>query len=534
MKKHILVCMLMPAALGAFGQGTAADPQPVTDGDVTLPVDGTNAVTAYYSYTSSDEDRFVTLSLPSPLARVVVSASKGDKTDSDLPNVQVPDFNSSTTIVKCPAPKDQAVYFKITFPALTFDADAVSTIISVSSKPYEICYGESCSDAIEVDSEGVFLPLTAQTDPPFDMNPVYTSYTCAEDGWLYLRFQPSVTMIEYATGCESTYKRLPHEYITENGRTVGARAIMEVKKGDSYIFRVSGFNAVMMSATVENPVAGTSCDFPIDIQPGEVTLPAEAGDYYWRFTPVNESYIEITSDADLTGGRVEVMMDCNGTGSYDVFNFLHLRTHVWDRMEYLIHINKADDTAEAQMFNVVLVEPLACDDFDTAVTLEADKTYATPDFAGVYWYRVVSPGADHNFKLITLTAPEDSYTRVNLYSKDDLTTSVARGFDMDFPLMEGQVYYLKWTVFDVAHPIEFKVDYTNSLSSVHNMGTGTPAVESVAGAVILKGNDKMATITDMTGNVVCRTKVDRMKSIEVDPGIYMVQIGDLKVKVMVK
>lgn len=84
-------------------------------------------------------------------------------------------------------------------------------------------------------------------------------------------------------------------------------------------------------------------------------------------------------------------MDCNGTGSYDVFNFLHLRTHVWDRMEYLIHIHKAVATAEAETFDVAITDPIACDDFDTAETLEADKIYATPNFAGEYFYRVVSP-----------------------------------------------------------------------------------------------------------------------------------------------
>lgn len=116
------------------------------------------------------------------------------------------------------------------------------------------------------------------------MNPVYTAYTCTEDGWLFLRFQPSVTQIEYASDCNGTFKRLKHEYIYDHGKTVGAKAMMEVKKGDSFIFRISGFNAAMMSATVENPTDGTSCDFPIDIVPGTIALPAEAGDYYWRLT----------------------------------------------------------------------------------------------------------------------------------------------------------------------------------------------------------------------------------------------------------
>lgn len=64
MKKHILACLLLPVAALAFGQGTASNPQAITDGDVTLPLNGTDAVTAYYSYTSTSEDRLVTLTLP--------------------------------------------------------------------------------------------------------------------------------------------------------------------------------------------------------------------------------------------------------------------------------------------------------------------------------------------------------------------------------------------------------------------------------------------------------------------------------------
>ncbi len=512
-------------------------PQIITDGDVTLPVNGTNAVTAYYSYTSTQEDRLVILTLPSPITTVVVSATEGDKIDSDIPSVQVPDFNSLTTTVRCQSPKDKPLYFKITFPALTFDADAVSAVINVTSVPYEICNGESCSDPIEIDSEGAFLPLTAQTEPPFQMNPVYTSYTCAEDGWLYLRFQPSVTQIEYASDCNGSFKRMKHEYIYDHGKTVGAKAMMEVKKGDSFIFRISGFNAAMMSATVENPADGTSCDFPIDIEPGTITLPAEAGDYYWRLTPANEGYIQITSDASLTGGRVEVAMDCNGTGSYDVFNFLHLRTHVWDRMEYLIHIHKAVATAEAETFDVAIYDPIACDDFDTAETLEADKIYATPNFAGEYYYRVVSPGKDYHLKLHTLTKPEDEYTRVTLYDKKGLTsasTPLDQGFNMDYALTEGVEYFLKWTVFDVANPIQFKVEYDNSLSSVNDVAEAALSVETAQGAIVLSGEDVKATISDMSGNLVFSTKVDGKMPVEVDPGMYVVVLGDFRTKVIVK
>lgn len=526
--------MLIPMALMASAQGTATQPEAVTDGAVTLPVNGMNAVTAYYSYTSTDDDRLVTFTLPSPVATVVASATPGNKIDSDIPNMQLPDFTSETTIVKCLAPKDEPVYLKVSFPALSFAPDAVETVINVSSEVYEINYGLSCSEPIAVDDKAVFLPLTMMVEPPFIPTPVYASYTAEKDGWLYLRFQPSVTMIEYASDCNGEFKRIKHEYVMQNNKTVGAKAMMEVKAGESFIFRVTGFNAAMMTASVENPEPGTSCDFPIDITAGEITLPAEAGNYYWRLTPENEGCIEITSDAGLTGGMVEVMMDCNGTGSFAVYNYLHLRTWVWDRMEYLIHINKATATAEAENVNVALVAPQSYDDIGLAETLVAGETYSTPNFAGEYYYRVVAPGEGYTFKLTTLNNPEDEFTRVNLYNPDEMSVSVAKGFDMSYELSAGVEYLLKWTVFDVDNAMKFKIALDNTGAAIESTEVEAVEIETVKGAVVVTGYGVLATVTDTAGRLVGQTVVNGNATINAEPGVYVVKAGETTTKVMVK
>ncbi|MCM1071109.1 MAG: T9SS type A sorting domain-containing protein [[Clostridium] fimetarium] len=535
MKKVLLLLMVVAAALGAKAQGTALAPQAVTDGKVQLPVDGLYAVTAYYSYTSSDADRLVTFTLPSPVAGVVASSTPGDKIDSDIPNMKLPDFDAETTIVKCLAPKDVPVYLKVAFPALSFEAGTTSVTIDVSSVLYDINYGLTCSDAIALGDEPKFLALTAQTEPPFQMVPVYTSYTAPEAGWLYLNFQPSVSQIEYASDCDGQFKRLKHEYLTQNGATVGAKAMMEVKAGDSFIFRISGFNAAMVTAAVENPEAGTSCDFPIDITPGEVSLPAPAGDYYYRFTPVNEGCVEITSDMSLTDGFVEVMMDCNGTGSFTVYNFMHLRTWVWDRMEYLIHVRKAADTAEAEKFNVAIVEPMPYDNYSTAETLKAGEVYRTPNFAGEYYYRVVAPAeAGKVLKLTTLATPEDAYTRVNLYAPSDLTASVAKGFDMSYGVAPSADYLLKWTVFDVDNAIPFKIDFADDGASVETAVADGVEVSTEVGAVVVRGHGEKVAVTDMAGRVVADTFVNGTVRVALTPGIYLVKAGQYLTKIMIK
>lgn len=105
---------------------------------------------------------------------------------------------------------------------------------------------------------------------------------------------------------------------------------------------------------------------------------------------------------------------------------------------------------------------------------------------------------------------------------------------MDYALTEGVEYFLKWTVFDVANPIQFKVEYDNSLSSVSDVTEAASSVETSQGAIVLSGEGVMATISDMSGNLVFSTKVDGKMQVEVDPGMYVVVLGDFRTKVIVK
>lgn len=344
---------------------------------------------------------------------------------------------------------------------------------------------QSAADPIDMNvTNPAELPLTVSDEPPFGLVPAYVRFTSPQDGWLYLRFAPSVTQIEYSGELNGEYKRLPHEYVVENNVTVGATAHIAIAKDETMFFRITGFNASTLTLSVENPAPGSSADFPIDITPGTIALPAEAGDYFYRITPAFEGFLEVTSSAPIPGGYVEVAFDGNGTGAFTIGDFIRLRKDVYDRMEYLIHFHKVAATAEAETVNVALTKAQPCDDIFDGEAVTPGQTYSTIPFAGTYYYKISVPqSGDHEIALTTLTAPGSPDTRANLFTTSDRLLSVARGLDMKYTAAAGTEYILQWTVFDLDQAISFKVDLTPvaSIAEIQAAAAGNAEIFSLDG-----------------------------------------------------
>lgn len=462
MRKFMLVAAAMCAAVTVGAQGSAEVPVPLTDGVYPLTVNPNDYQQVYYfSYTAA-EDALLSLTLPTPTATVIASESLiGDRIQSDIPLLSAPDYTAETTEVKCFASKDAPVYLKVTLRTFALEASSVPRQIAVSSEPYTINYGVSISDPIDMNTVNpAFLPLTALDEAPFGLKPVYVTYTAPQSGWLYLRFKPSVTQVQYSSTADGEFLNLKHEYIVEDGKTVGAKALLQVGKDDTFYFKITGFNPSMLTLNVENPEPGTTWDFPIDITPGDIELPAAAGDYYYRLTPERESFIEVTSATpDLPGGYVEVAMDGQGTGAFYIYNQIHLRTHVYDRMEYYVHFFKAQSSASPQLVNIALMAPEECDDRFDGQPVMPGETYYTPPFAGTYYYRITPPASgSYEIVLTTLERPESADTRVNLYDINEIGETLARGLDLTYLAEAGKEYLMQWTVFDTNHAIPFRVE----------------------------------------------------------------------------
>lgn len=450
MTKLFLSVIALFTAICSFAQTYI----PLHEGELTLNFNPDIFRQVYYFKYYSESDRLLELELPTPTAEVIVSTTEGDKTQSDIPAAVVRYNSTSSTCATCPVEAGETVYLTITLQ--TSDILLLPDLKSMTVSSYEYTPTGDIAD-ININNPS-FLTL-GQNPETFLLEPVYVNFTAPQSGWLYLNFAPSITQLEYRRPDDDKFTYLKHEYLLDGSKTIGAKALLQVSKDEELTFKVSGFNPVLLSWSIENPEPGTTWDFPINIEPGQIELPAAAGDYFYRITPSEESFIQITSDSNIPGGYVQVSFDSNGTGSFYVDDFIHLRTLVYGRMEYLIHFNKPQASAEPQSVNIALTKPLECDDRFDGQPIEPGTTYATPSFMGTYYYRISIPqSGNHEISLTTLTQPQKANTRVNLYAIDDLGTTLARGLDLKYNAGAGSEYILQWTVFDVDNAIPFKVD----------------------------------------------------------------------------
>lgn len=535
MRLYTLLIAIM-LCMSASAQGTATAPETLTEGTRTVAIDeaGFRQV-LYYSYTAP-RDCLLSLTLPTSSAAVVASYTGGDPYQSEFPTYCVGNDETASTSFACFAPKDKTIYLKVTLLVLAFPQGTTSAEITVATQPYDINNGQDQANPIQThDGSTVFLPLEVDSEAPYLPLATYTAYTVEHDGWLYLNFTPSVTSIYYRHPDEETFSYLKGEYIVENGKTVGTKAFMEVTKGESLLFEIKGFNGTMLTTTLENPDPGTSCDFPLPIeQPGLIAIPDGPGDWYWIFTPAKEGYVELTSDINLEGGHIEVMMDCNHTGSFTIYDSFRLRAWVYDRMEYLIHLKKETATEGAQ-FMMQLSEPLPCDDSFTAPDMESGAEYVTPAFAGTYYYRIAAaPDKARDLELHTMGSDLDSRTRVNLYEENDLTETLARGLDLTYALSPGKAYIMKWTVFNIEKAIPFSITLTDKSSSVGDIENKEEKITVNGTFVTLNANGEKAEIYSTDGRNIFSAHLKETTRTTLEPGIYVVKIGAHSEKIIIR
>lgn len=506
----------------------------VGSNSITIPPDSYR-LNAYYKLTAVD-DQLVTIDLPVEQASFGVTHTGGVNTTSDISVLSL-SYSDKPLLRKIFAMRGgETLYveFGLNFFALMDFQDVFTFNVAIEEHHYDS--GNSCGDPIDGNGSNIYLPLTIDPDNEALLKPVYVSYKAEKDGWLYLLFTPSVTRIDYASSCEGTYTYLKHEYIPSGHGGRDAKARLEVKQGYEYMFKVQGFEASMLTTEIIEPVAGEHCDFPIDIEPGEeITLPAAAGDYYWSFEPPFEGFVEVTSQASLDGGFVEVMFDCMQTGAFIIYDALNLRKHVYDRMEYLLHIHKANATGldEKVLLNVVKEELF--DSFSPGQPLTANMEITTPPFAGIYNYSITSPSENPGeLVLETIDAPANADTRVNLYDASDNFRTLARGFDMRYAAAPATDYVLVWTVFDEKKPIAFKVRFNGNGAGVEQaVGEVGFSAKATSDGIIVTCGDKAAVIYDVAGRLVDVADAGTEHVVSVPPGIYVVKCGSVISKVAV-
>lgn len=455
-------------ALPTMANATFDAPAHLEQGENILPVQGYRA-TGFYEFKSA-EDCLVTILLPTSDSQVFLSTTPQENpTTSELPVMtrRYPDMEEMR--VRFAAHAGEQLYLKLSFLAWDIPEEGYFTFTTTLS-PTTLGGGATPEEPIQgIEGEEIYLPLSI--DENSLMTPVYVTYHADQYGYLFLNFEPSVTQVKYRLGdSDGEFQPLAHTYLYDQGTAYGAKAQIEIEPGLEATFAVTGFSPAVLVFEAVDPDPGTMCEFPMDILPGRVILPAAEGDWYYRITPDEEGCLEIKSPYALPDGYVQVMMDCNGFNAFTITGELTLRTFVWDRMEYLIHISKPVATAEDEPFEVVIGPELPCDMFQTAEPIAPGERVSTPAYAGTYYYKITAPDlVDSTLKLTTYTTPGDDRTRANLYKSDDSVETIARGLDMTYVVEPLAEYVLKYTLFDNRLPIEFSIAFDGGHSGIENM-----------------------------------------------------------------
>lgn len=535
---RIVLALMLAATFPAMASALATfeDPAPLVPGDNSIPCDGIRA-TGYYTYTAP-EDMLLTVLIPVMDANLYVSTTPEESPYESEIRLMKRQFPSEGSVrYGFMARKGVALHIKVTFLAWDLPEGTESVTMQVTGTPMPYNNATQCDSPLDLNSaETVYLELAFDED--LNPTPAYLSYEAPKSGYLYLDFEPSVTEVRYAASCSDEFMRLKHIYITEEGQTVGAQCHLEVDKGEKVLFRVTGFDPSLVSTRLLDPIPGTACDFPLPLEAGTLTLPAEAGDYYWDFHPNERGNIEVTSSEPLPGGFVEVMMDCSGWGSFTIYDALRLRTFVYDRIDYILHIHKAESTPAEQTFNVAFTPELPLDSFDPAQEITPGTEYTTPAFAGTYNYKVESPdliGAE--LRLATAVTPESPDTRVNLYRADAPGETIARGLNLTYTVEPSTEYVLCFTVFDVDLAIPFTVTFEGGKPNLDAVDTAVGDevdVRTEAGGIMIAG-DCLATVTDMAGRNIATMQVAGETHIPLAPGVYIISTGGARnhIKVVV-
>ncbi len=471
MKTHILILAAM-TFLTSSSQ-TFQNPTVLSPGEVSIPVDGIRA-TGYYTYTAPT-DQLLTLYIPSPDATLYVSEQpKENPTYSELPVMGRRMTADNKMRYRLLAPKGKQLFMKTSF--ICWDLpESGNFMIDVSTEDISYKDGYTPSDPIiGAEESTIYLPLTVDSDAI--MKPVYVSFDTDQYGYLSLDFEPSVTQIDYSYGNSDDYIYLKHNYVMEENQTVGAKAMLPVKPGEHIMFRIKGFAPSILTLKQIDPEPGTICEFPLDVEPGTVTLPAGASDFYYRIKPEEESYIEITSLYSLPGGFVRVMMDCNGFGAFTIYDELNLRAHVWDNMEYIIHVSRPEAPDRPEEFELRLTPELPSDSFYGAEEIEPGNRYETLPFAGTYYYRITAPDLiGSTLKLTTLENPADSDTRASLFDADNDFDVIATGLNLEYTVKPNASYVLKYSVFDNRLALPFSFSFEGGESGITEMEEGDAA-----------------------------------------------------------
>lgn len=451
MRKTLLIATALCLATSAMAQSntTMGSATPITSGgDITTTVEGSTAKTLYWKFVA-DKDYVATFNPYGGASLPIVQLGLSN----ELQGVSTADYEGKIYAFQ----QGRTYFFKMV------DATGETGFKLQLEATANVGKGLSADDplTIELGKTQVFGDPFYKNGSWDDVN-VYTTYTAEQDGQLRIKTAQSVSSA------------------TVNGTRVSAESAngyrtfkIDTKVGETYNINFSiGIPFFVATSEVVAVKAG-DIDKPFSLNNNECTVPAEAGKYYYTYKPEKKGYINITSDAALTGGQVKIFrnkLNANaGTfaaatsevGSYNV------RTEITSTSyTYYIVVDKKQATTDAETFNFSFEEyqPGTTEDNPIAVTVEDAGTNITlPSAEGTYYYSIDVPANTEKMLAVKANSDLSSGTTVSLYKSGRSWNAekMSNGFVQTPVINTTDATYILKVESNETSPLSFNVSYAD-------------------------------------------------------------------------
>lgn len=440
------------AALTAQAQDSYETAIEATTGSNTYTVSDADGGTVYWKYTATDA---ALLYITDPNGGYVynveaMAVNPNDASATEPTTLMDVNLKSKTKIY--PVVSGQTIYISNS----SYEAGELGINIAPKQVP-GLGKGLSADDAMTIELDTVQY-LGNAYDNSYSRYTTYATYTATEDGVLNISMASSVSSLTVnGTKVNGTYSSstCTYKFAVENGQTYN----VEFQYVYPFIF----------STTLTHPTAG-SFDLPFTAVDGENKVPAEAGTYYYTYTPSKKGYLNISSDEALEGGQVKLytsasmisygMSTANSeTGSFNLRK--EVATYTASTV-YYIEVTKATATTAEQTFSLA-IDDYAQGETDTnpLIISEVPATITLANATGKAYYKVSVPANTNKFLQVAATGDVTYNTMVYVYRSDLGYYGGANGNGkarLDVSATEDQDYLIYWNANETT-PVTFTVSY---------------------------------------------------------------------------
>ena len=294
----------------------------------------------------------------------------------------------------------------------------------------------------------------------WDDTNIYTTYKAEKDGQLRIKTD------QYVNSATVNGTKISSEI--ENGKKVFK---INTEAGKTYAINFSIGIPFFIATSEVVEVKQGSIDMPYALQEGENTIPAEAGKYYFTYTPSKKGYLNLTSSDKLTDGQVTIYRNKvnaaqetaaagqSEKGSYDI------RTEIISTyFTYYIVVDKKVATDKAETLTCQMEDYQAGETPETAIPVEvsdAASTITLPKAKGTYYYTIKVPANTNKLIVVesTTSLSKGSSAYLNTSTGSWGAATMENGvIKKDVSNSADKTYFLTVTS-DEASPLTFRISY---------------------------------------------------------------------------